>query len=39
MRPGTLFISNTFTVPGVAPDEVVELDDLTHARLLIWRMR
>ncbi|MDP2832366.1 MAG: class I SAM-dependent methyltransferase [Pseudomonadota bacterium] len=39
MRPGSLFISNTFTVPGVEPDEVVELHDLSHARLLIWRMR
>ncbi len=39
MRPGSLFISNTFAVPGVAPDEEVELNDLSHARLLIWRMR
>jgi hypothetical protein len=39
MRPGSLFISNTFGVPGVEPDEVVELHDLSHARLLIWRMR
>ncbi|MDP2434080.1 MAG: hypothetical protein Q8O33_18965 [Pseudomonadota bacterium] len=39
MRPGSLFISNTFGIPGVEPDEVVELHDLSHARLLIWRMR
>lgn len=39
MRPGSLLISNTFAVPGVEPDEVVELHDLSHARLLIWRMR
>lgn len=39
MRPGSLFISNTFEVPGVPPDEVVELNDLSRARLLIWRMR
>jgi hypothetical protein len=38
MRSGSLFISNSFAVPGVEPDEVVELHDLTHARLLIWRM-
>lgn len=37
MRPGSLFISNTFAVPGVEPDETVELNDLSHARLLIWR--
>ncbi len=39
MTPGSLFISNSFSIPGVEPDEVVELHDLTHARLLIWRMR
>jgi SAM-dependent methyltransferase len=38
MRPGTLFISNSFEIPGVAPDEVLELDDLTGSRLLLWRM-
>lgn len=36
MRPGSLFVSNTFPVPGVEPDETVELHDLSHARLLIW---
>lgn len=39
MHPGSLLISNTFAIPGVAPDETVELGDLSHARLLIWRMR
>lgn len=38
MRPGTLFISNSFPIPGVEPDEIIELGDLTHARLLIWRL-
>ncbi len=38
MKPGSLFISNTFAVPDPAPDEVVELHDLSHGRLLIWRM-
>ncbi len=37
MRPGSLFISNTFAVPGVEPDETVELHDLSQSRLLIWR--
>lgn len=39
MRPGSLFVSNTFEVPGMVPDETVELHDLSHARLLLWRMR
>jgi hypothetical protein len=39
MRPGSLFISNTFCVPDVEPDEIIELHDLSRARLLVWRMR
>lgn len=38
MRPGSLFISNSFEVPGVRFDEVVDLRDLSHGRLLIRRM-
>ncbi|HRH80430.1 MAG TPA: class I SAM-dependent methyltransferase [Thiobacillaceae bacterium] len=38
MRPGALFISNSFAIPGVEPDQIIELDDLTRARLLVWRM-
>ncbi|NTV95068.1 MAG: hypothetical protein HGA75_06575 [Thiobacillus sp.] len=37
MRPGSLFVSNSFAVPGHVPDETVELHDLSQARLLIWR--
>ncbi len=39
MRPGSLFISNSFAVPGIEPDETVELDGGRQTRLLIWRMR
>ena len=38
MRPGSLFISNSFAVPGAEPDEAVQLDDLARGRLLLWRM-
>lgn len=38
MRPGTLFISNTFQIPGVEPDEVVQLDDLHQSRLFLYRI-
>jgi hypothetical protein len=41
MKPGSLLISNTFTVPGQNPDEIVDISkpgDLAHARLLIWRL-
>lgn len=38
MRPGTLFISNTFAVPGVEPTEVVQLDDLHHSKLFLYRL-
>lgn len=37
MRPGSLLVSNTFEVPGVPADEVIELHDWRHGRLLIWR--
>lgn len=38
MRPGTLFISNTFNVPGVNPTHVIALDDFNQSTLYIWRM-
>lgn len=38
MKPGSLFVSNTFPVPGVRFDEEVELHDLSQSRLLIRRM-
>lgn len=38
MCTGSLFISNTFQVPGVEPDEVVELDDLHRSRLYVYRL-
>ena len=38
MRPGSLFISNTFTVPGIKPDRCIRLDDFSSAVLYIWRM-
>ena len=38
MRPGTLFISNTFAVPDHPPQDIITLDDLHHSTLHIWRM-
>lgn len=38
MRSGTLLISNSFAIPGVTPDAIIELDDLTQSRLLLWRI-
>lgn len=38
MRPGTLFISYRFIVPGVTPTEIITLDDWGHTRLYVWRM-
>jgi hypothetical protein len=37
MRPGSVFISNSFAVDGATPDEIIELDDSRKTRLLIWR--
>lgn len=38
MKSGSLFISNTFEIPGILPDRVIELHDLNRGRLLIWRI-
>jgi len=38
MKPGSLLISNTFAVPGVAADAEVALHDWKNGKLLIWRM-
>ena len=37
MRPGSLFVSNTFDVPGVPPETVITLDGGRRA-LLVWRL-
>ncbi len=37
MRPGTLFISNTFAVAEHPPQDTITLDDLHHSTLHIWR--
>jgi len=38
MRPGGLFLSNTFIVPGFEPDEVIELGDWKNGKLLVWHI-
>lgn len=38
MPPGSRFISNTFPVPGIEPESVVELDDFHHSRLYVYRV-
>lgn len=38
MKPGAVFISSTFSVPGELPLETVKVNDLHHSTLLVWRM-
>ena len=38
MRPGTLFISNSFEVPGVPASASVEIDDATGSVLHVYRL-
>jgi len=38
MRPGTLFISNSFAVDEHPPQYSITLDDLHHSTLHIWQM-
>ena len=37
MRPGSVFVSNSFAVPGRDPDSTIELDDARHTRLYCYR--
>ncbi|MDR4513335.1 class I SAM-dependent methyltransferase [Nitrosomonas sp.] len=39
MRPGSIFISNTFMIPGVAPDSCIEINDFSGSTLYIWRIK
>ncbi len=36
MKPGSLFVSNSFAVPGQSPGRIVEVDDRRRTKLLIW---
>ena len=36
--PGAWFISNSFAVPDVQPDECIPIDDATASTLFIWRL-
>jgi hypothetical protein len=38
MRPGSVFISNSFAVPGVTPERCLKLDDFAGSTLHVWRM-
>ncbi len=38
MSPGKLLISNSFSVPGVATDDVVRVDDRRETELLLYRI-
>ncbi len=38
MPPGSRFISNSFFVPGVEPERVVELDDFHHSYLYVYQV-
>jgi len=38
MRPGTLFISNTFVVPEHPPQQTIQTDDMHRSTLYVWRM-
>ncbi len=38
MRPGALLVANSFAVPGVAPEHVIEVCDRRATRLYCYRM-
>ncbi len=38
MKPGSLFISNSFRVPDVKPNKTITLKDGRKTKLMIWKM-
>lgn len=38
MKPGSLFISSTFTIPGQSPHRSIQVDDLHRSTLQVWKM-
>ncbi len=38
MKPGSLFVSNTFAVPGVEPERTISLDDMSGSVLYVWQI-
>jgi hypothetical protein len=38
MRPGSLFVSLAFAVPGVAPERVIDVSERERHTLYVWRM-
>ena len=38
MRPGTLFVSNSFPVEGIAADRIIEVEDGRRTRLHVYAM-
>jgi hypothetical protein len=38
MRTGSLLISNTFAIPGVAPTHTLAVGDRMRSTLHVWRM-
>ena len=38
MKPGSLFISNSFHVPNEPPTRIVELDDKRQTQLFVWEL-
>lgn len=38
MQPGSILISNSFTISEVEPEEIIKLDDLTGSTLYLWRI-
>jgi hypothetical protein len=38
MKPGSLLVSNTFAIPGVAPAYTLPIGDRLRSTLFVWRM-
>lgn len=39
LKPGTWVVSNTFAVPGWDPETIVDVDDLYHTKIYLYRIK
>ena len=38
MRPGSLLISNSFSIPGITPDQILAINDRRQTQLFVYRI-
>lgn len=37
LKPGTWIVSNTFAIPGWTPESVIDIGDIYHTKIYLYR--